>query len=70
MVAIGLALRPGLLIADEPTKGLDTDTKLQIAELIVGLVRKENASCSLSHTTLNLLAGLQTGLQSCMQEKC
>lgn len=58
MVAIGLALRPGLLIADEPTKGLDTDTKLQIAELIVGLVRKENASMLLVTHDLELAGRL------------
>ena len=40
----------GLLIADEPTKGLDTDTKLQIAELIVGLCQRK-ASMLLVHTT-------------------
>lgn len=58
MVAIGLALRPGLLIADEPTKGLDPDTKLQIAELIVGLVRKENASLLLVTHDLELAGRL------------
>lgn len=58
MVAIGLAIRPGLLIADEPTKGLDPDTKLQIAELIVGLVRKENASMLLITHDLELAGRL------------
>jgi len=54
MVAIGLALSPGLLIADEPTKGLDTDTKVQIAELIAGLVRRKNASMLLITHDLEL----------------
>lgn len=58
MVAIGLALRPGLLIADEPTKGLDLDTKIQIAELIAGLVRKENASMFLITHDLELAGRL------------
>ncbi|MDI9394413.1 MAG: ABC transporter ATP-binding protein [Euryarchaeota archaeon] len=58
MVAIGLALRPGLLIADEPTKGLDQDMKVQIAELIVGLVRKENASMLLITHDLDLAGSL------------
>ena len=58
MVAIGLALRPGLLIADEPTKGLDTDTKLQIVELIAGLVRKENSSMLLITHDLELAGRL------------
>lgn len=44
MVAIGLALHPRLLIADEPTKGLDIPTKEQISDLISGLVRQEGAS--------------------------
>lgn len=58
MVAIGLALRPGLLIADEPTKGLDPETKLQIAELISGLARKENASMLLITHDLELAGRL------------
>jgi peptide/nickel transport system ATP-binding protein len=44
MVAIGLALKPALLIADEPTKGLDPETKSKIADLIFELVRKEKSS--------------------------
>lgn len=58
MVAIGLALRPGLLIADEPTKGLDSDMKFQIAELITGLVRKENSSMLLITHDLELAGRL------------
>jgi peptide/nickel transport system ATP-binding protein len=54
MVSIGLALRPRLLIADEPTKGLDPETKLQIAEMIVGLIRKEKASMLLITHDLEL----------------
>ena len=44
MVAIGLALKPSLLIADEPTKGLDPETKSRISNLILELARKENLS--------------------------
>lgn len=44
MVALGLALRPALLIADEPTRGLDPQTKQQIADLILGLVKQEASS--------------------------
>lgn len=58
MVAIGLALRPGLLIADEPTKGLDPDMKIQITELITGLIRKENSSMLLITHDLELAGRL------------
>ncbi|MDM7934417.1 MAG: ABC transporter ATP-binding protein [Methanothrix sp.] len=34
MIAMGLACEPRLIIADEPTKGLDPGTKLQIVDLI------------------------------------
>jgi peptide/nickel transport system ATP-binding protein len=54
MVSIGLALRPRLLIADEPTKGLDPEMKLQIAEMIVGIVRKGNSSMLLITHDLEL----------------
>ncbi|PAV13038.1 peptide ABC transporter ATP-binding protein [Methanosarcina spelaei] len=44
MMVVALALKPRLLIADEPTKGLDPDIKLQILEIIAKLVKKENSS--------------------------
>ncbi|MFB3763876.1 MAG: ABC transporter ATP-binding protein [Methanotrichaceae archaeon] len=34
MIAMGLACDPSLIIADEPTKGLDMDTKAQIVDLL------------------------------------
>lgn len=37
MIAIGLACQPSLLIADEPTKGLDVTVQNQIVELIRSL---------------------------------
>lgn len=37
MIALGLACRPSLLIADEPTKGLDVSVQIQIVELIKSL---------------------------------
>jgi oligopeptide/dipeptide ABC transporter ATP-binding protein len=39
MIAIALAGNPSLLIADEPTTGLDTTTQAAILELIVGHAR-------------------------------
>jgi peptide/nickel transport system ATP-binding protein len=56
MVATGLALRPKLLIADEPTKGLDPETKTQIIDIIVGLVKRDNSSMLLITHDL-ILAG-------------
>ncbi|WP_305063710.1 ABC transporter ATP-binding protein [Methanococcoides sp.] len=44
MIAMGLALNPGLLIADEPTKGLDPATKDKIVDLICELVKNRNMS--------------------------
>jgi len=34
MIAMGLACNPSLIIADEPTKGLDVTIKMQIVKLI------------------------------------
>ncbi|MFH0781556.1 MAG: ABC transporter ATP-binding protein [Pseudomonadota bacterium] len=39
LVAIGLAAEPELLIADEPTKGLDSDRRQDIIDLFSGLRR-------------------------------
>lgn len=39
MVAIGLALNSKILIADEPTKGLDVDTKNRILDLMKKLIK-------------------------------
>lgn len=39
MISIGLALNPRILIADEPTKGLDVDVKKQILDLMKKLIK-------------------------------
>ena len=39
MIAISLALNPKILIADEPTKGLDSSTKEQIINLMKKLIK-------------------------------
>ena len=44
MIAMGMAFSPELLIADEPTKGLDPDTKKSIINLLNKLVRSRNMS--------------------------
>jgi len=42
MIALALACRPSLLIADEPTTGLDVTTQAAVMDLITGLARERN----------------------------
>ena len=42
VIAMAIALRPRLLIADEPTTALDVTTQAQIIELLKGLVREQS----------------------------
>lgn len=44
MIAMALALKPKLLIADEPTTALDVTTQRQILDLIAELQRKQNTA--------------------------
>lgn len=44
MIAMGLACNPALIIADEPTKGLDVTIQAQIIELMRELVKDRGAS--------------------------
>lgn len=47
MIALALACNPRLLIADEPTTGLDNTTQAAILDLVVDQIRARNMSCLL-----------------------
>ncbi len=50
MIALALACRPGLLIADEPTTGLDVTTQAAVMDLITGLAReRQMATVFITH---------------------
>ncbi len=44
MIALALACRPSLLIADEPTTGLDVTTQAAVMDLISGLARERGTA--------------------------
>ena len=58
VIAIAMALRPRLLIADEPTTALDVRTQAQILALLRELVREQGASLLLISHDLPLVAGV------------
>lgn len=50
MIALALACRPGLLIADEPTTGLDVTTQAAVMDLIATLAReRQMATIFITH---------------------
>ncbi len=57
-IAMAIALRPKLLIADEPTTALDVTTQAQILELLRELVAEENMSLLLITHDLAVVAGM------------
>jgi len=58
MIAMALACRPRLLIADEPTTALDVTIQAQILELLRKLVREEGMALILITHALGVVAGL------------
>ena len=57
-IALATALRPRLLIADEPTTALDVTTQAQILALLKGLVADEGMSLLLITHDLAVVAGM------------
>ncbi|MDK8008641.1 ATP-binding cassette domain-containing protein, partial [Escherichia coli] len=56
MIAMAIACRPKLLIADEPTTALDVTIQAQIIELLLELQQKENMALILITHDLALAA--------------
>jgi peptide/nickel transport system ATP-binding protein len=56
VIALALACRPQLLIADEPTTGLDVTTQKAVMDLVVELTRKRGMSTILITHDLGLAA--------------
>jgi peptide/nickel transport system ATP-binding protein len=57
-IAMAIALRPRLLIADEPTTALDVTTQARILDLLAGLVRDDGMGLLLITHDLAVVAGL------------
>lgn len=57
-IALAIALRPQLLIADEPTTALDVTTQAQILDLLKELVREDGMSLILITHDLAVVAGM------------
>ena len=57
-IAMAIALRPRLLIADEPTTALDVTTQAQILDLLKGLVAEQGMGLLLITHDLAVVAGV------------
>jgi ABC-type glutathione transport system ATPase component len=55
-IAVGLALEPEILVADEPTTGLDAVTQARVITLLARLVRTRSISMILISHDLRLIA--------------
>ncbi|MDQ3964318.1 MAG: ABC transporter ATP-binding protein [Actinomycetota bacterium] len=58
MIAMAIACRPKVLIADEPTTALDVTIQAQILELLKSLVREEGMALILITHDLGVVAGV------------
>jgi oligopeptide transport system ATP-binding protein len=58
MIAMALACRPKLLIADEPTTALDVTIQAQVLDILRELIAEENAALILITHDLGVVAGM------------
>ncbi|MDF1855357.1 ABC transporter ATP-binding protein [Pseudooceanicola sp.] len=58
VIAMAIALRPKLLIADEPTTALDVTTQAQILDLLTRLVREDGMGMLMITHDLAVVAGM------------
>ena len=58
VIAMAIALRPRLLIADEPTTALDVTTQAQILKLLTTLVREDKMGLMMITHDLAVVAGM------------
>ena len=69
MIAMALATNPRLLIADEPTTGLDVSIAAQILDLLRDLGRRTGAAILLITHDLGVVASSATESWSCTRAK-